>query len=158
MIGVFLAIAGSIIIGWGDFQVSGSAFWGPPRPPDGYQILCIRHLSSLLPAVCRPPRNHTPRDSTQSKQRKTSVPYRKFNQIQLSLPGDGSICALGRAQIEPSPISTRQMYQSPKSYILSGTSIPSRPIPSLMILPTFCASTRRNILSSRLGSCMMLKS
>jgi drug/metabolite transporter (DMT)-like permease len=28
MAGVFLAIAGSVIIGWGDFQVSGAAFWG----------------------------------------------------------------------------------------------------------------------------------
>jgi len=28
MLGVFLAIAGSVIIGWGDFQVSGAAFWG----------------------------------------------------------------------------------------------------------------------------------
>ena len=28
MIGVFLAITGSVIIGWGDFQVSGAAFWG----------------------------------------------------------------------------------------------------------------------------------
>lgn len=28
MAGVFLAIAGSVIIGWGDFQVSGTAFWG----------------------------------------------------------------------------------------------------------------------------------
>ena len=28
MVGVFLAIAGSVIIGWGDFQVSGAAFWG----------------------------------------------------------------------------------------------------------------------------------
>ena len=26
--GVFLAIVGSVIIGWGDFQVSGAAFWG----------------------------------------------------------------------------------------------------------------------------------
>ena len=43
-------------------------------------------------------------------------------------------------------------------YILSGTSIPSRPMPSLMILPTFWARTRRNILRSRLGSFMMLKS
>ena len=28
MAGVFLAIAGSVIIGWGDFRVSGAAFWG----------------------------------------------------------------------------------------------------------------------------------
>jgi drug/metabolite transporter (DMT)-like permease len=28
MVGVFLAIFGSAIIGWGDFQVSGAAFWG----------------------------------------------------------------------------------------------------------------------------------
>ena len=28
MAGVFLAIAGSVIIGWGDFQISGAAFWG----------------------------------------------------------------------------------------------------------------------------------
>ncbi|MBQ7418544.1 MAG: DMT family transporter [Acidaminococcaceae bacterium] len=28
MAGVFLAIAGSAVIGWGDFQVSGAAFWG----------------------------------------------------------------------------------------------------------------------------------
>jgi drug/metabolite transporter (DMT)-like permease len=28
MLGVFLAIAGSVIIGWGDFRVSGAAFWG----------------------------------------------------------------------------------------------------------------------------------
>ena len=28
MAGVFLAIAGSVIIGWGDFQVSGAAVWG----------------------------------------------------------------------------------------------------------------------------------
>ena len=28
MVGVFLAITGSAIIGWGDFQVSGAAFWG----------------------------------------------------------------------------------------------------------------------------------
>ena len=28
MAGVFLAIAGSFIIGWGDFQISGAAFWG----------------------------------------------------------------------------------------------------------------------------------
>lgn len=28
MLGVFLAIAGSAIIGWGDFQISGEAFWG----------------------------------------------------------------------------------------------------------------------------------
>lgn len=28
MAGVFLAIAGSVVIGWGDFQVSGAAFWG----------------------------------------------------------------------------------------------------------------------------------
>lgn len=28
MMGVFLAIAGSVIIGWGDFRVSGAAFWG----------------------------------------------------------------------------------------------------------------------------------
>lgn len=28
MVGVFLAITGSAIIGWGDFQVSGTAFWG----------------------------------------------------------------------------------------------------------------------------------
>lgn len=28
MVGVFLAIIGSAVIGWGDFQVSGAAFWG----------------------------------------------------------------------------------------------------------------------------------
>ena len=28
MVGVFLAIFGSAIIGWGDFQISGAAFWG----------------------------------------------------------------------------------------------------------------------------------
>jgi drug/metabolite transporter (DMT)-like permease len=28
MAGVLLAIAGSVIIGWGDFRVSGTAFWG----------------------------------------------------------------------------------------------------------------------------------
>ena len=28
MVGVFLAIFGSALIGWGDFQVSGAAFWG----------------------------------------------------------------------------------------------------------------------------------
>ena len=28
MAGVLLAIAGSVIIGWGDFRVSGAAFWG----------------------------------------------------------------------------------------------------------------------------------
>lgn len=48
MAGVLLAIAGSVIIGWGDFRVSGTAFWGDVLSFASAGVISLHFLSGQL--------------------------------------------------------------------------------------------------------------